>query len=52
MEQLDGAPEWAFQLAEKIVLGAQGVGNAAVLIDHALARRIEAESAKALDNGA
>lgn len=40
---IEAASEWAWQLAEQIVLGNHGCGNAAVLIDRALARRIEAE---------
>ena len=36
-EQIAAASDAAFELAERIVLGNQGVGNAAVLIDRLLA---------------
>jgi hypothetical protein len=46
---IEAASAWAHQLAEKIVFGNHGPGNAAVLIDRALQARAtaaEAESAK------
>ena len=48
---MEAAPEWAWMLADKIVLGNQGVGNASVLIHRAFADRI-ASHTKALVDGA
>jgi hypothetical protein len=41
---MEAASEWAWRLANVIVMGRHGVGKAAVLIDRALARCIEAEA--------